>query len=59
MSGCEVQAESGLRTWKTYCPEDAEERSTAVSNDVTPSLREATVVVVKTAPPEVVETRIS
>src|SRR5215469_9168706 len=34
--GYERHSESGLRTWKTYCPGDTEERSTAASIDVRP-----------------------
>jgi hypothetical protein len=59
MSGYEFHSEAGLRTWITYRPGGVEERSTTAWRDVTPSFREATLLVVKTLPPAVVVMRIS
>ena len=59
MSGYEFHSEAGLRTWRTYCPGDAEDRSTVASSDVMPSFREARPVALKTWLPAIVANRIS
>src|SRR5208283_2966130 len=59
LTGYECHSESGLRTWKRYCPEGADERSTTTWIEVTPSFNEATPLVPKITPPAVVVIRIS